>query len=217
MIFSEKSFNLSPPLLLNNATFKRVTIHRHLGLMLSSNLDWSHQIHYVCLRTNRKLAVLRSIKFIQRRTLDLLYKITIRSIIDYCLPVYWHTLKVSEKNLLEQIQYKSAKLVTGALKFTSKERLNIELGYESIEKRADILGLSLFHKTLLGLQRPLINKCMPTLAAPVNYNTRKRRIFSPFRVGKQKYNNFFFILFSKKYESLPQSIRKLRDQSEFKT
>ena len=148
MIFSEKSFDITPPLLLNNGIFKRVTVHKHLGLMLASNLDWSHQIHYVCLRANRKLAVLRSIKFIQRRTLDLLYKITIRSIIDYCLPVYWHTLKVSEKNRPEQIQYKSAKLVTGALKFTSKERLGIELGYESIAKRADILGLSLFHKTL---------------------------------------------------------------------
>ena len=161
--------------------------------MLSSNLDWSHQIHYVCLRTNRKLAVLRSIRFIQRRTLDLLYKITVRTIIDYCLPVYWHTLKVSEKNRLEQIQYRSAKLVTGALKFTSKERLNIELGYESIEKRADILGLSLFHKTLLGHHRPLINKCMPTLAAPVHYNTRKRRKFCSFPVGKQKYNNYFLL------------------------
>ena len=150
--------------------------------------------------------MLRSIKFIQRRTLDLLYKITIRSIIDYCLPVYWHTLKVSEKNRLEQIQYKSAKLVTGALKFTSKERLNIELGYESIEKRADILGSSLFHKTLLGLQRPLINKCMPTLAAPVNYNTRKRRIFSPFPVGKQKYNYSFFLFFFQKSMSLSHKL-----------
>ena len=95
-----------------------------------------------------------------------------------------------------------AKLVTGALKFTSKERLNIELGYESIEKRADILGLSLFLKTLLGLQRPLINKCMPTLAAPV--------------IKTQEKGEFFFLFLKKKYESLPQSIIKLCDQSDFK-
>ena len=138
---------------------KRVTVHRHLGLMLSSNLDWNHQIHYVCFKTNRKLAVLRNIRFIQRHTLNLLYKITVRFIIDYCLQLYpngthW---KFPKKNRLKQIQHKSAKLVTGALKLASKEGLDIELGYESIEKRADILGLSLFHKTLLGHQRPLIN------------------------------------------------------------
>ena len=79
--------------------------------MLSSTLDWSYQIQYVCLRANRKIAVLRSIKFIQRRTSDLLYEITLRSVIDYAVSVYWHTLKVSEKNRLEQIQYKSGKLI----------------------------------------------------------------------------------------------------------
>ena len=84
--------------------------HKHLGLMLSSNLDWSYQVQYVCLRADRKLEVLRSIKFIQRRILDFLYKITICSVIDYALPVYWHTLNLSEKNKVEQIQYKSEKL-----------------------------------------------------------------------------------------------------------
>ena len=67
---------------------KRVTVHRHLALMLSSNLDWSNQIQYDCFKTNRKLAVLRNIRFIQRHTLNLLYKITVRFIIDYCLPMY---------------------------------------------------------------------------------------------------------------------------------
>ena len=124
-------------------------------LHFRGNLYWSHQIHCVCLRANRKLAVLRSIKYIQRRTLDLLYKITIRSVIDYALPVYWHTLKASEQNRLEQIQYKSGKLVLGALHYTSREKVNVELGLESIAIRADIMGLSIFHKTLLGYQRPL--------------------------------------------------------------
>ena len=40
---------------------------------------------------------------------------------------------------------------------------------------------------------------------------------SSFPVGKQKYNQSFFILFSKKYEALPKSITKHRDQNEFKS
>ena len=33
--FSEKCFDITPPLLLNNGIFERVTVHKHLGLMLA--------------------------------------------------------------------------------------------------------------------------------------------------------------------------------------
>ena len=121
-IFSEKSFPYNPDLLIDGEIIKQVTVHKYLGLILSSNLDWSFHVQYVCLRVQNKLAVLRSIAGLQRRTLDLLYKIQVRSIIDNALPVYWHTLRVSEKNRFEQLQYKSAKIVTGALHLTSREK-----------------------------------------------------------------------------------------------
>ena len=60
---------------------------------------------------------------------------------------------------LERIQYRAAKLVTGALHLTSQEKLNIELGWESIKKRIDFLGLCLFQKMHLHLTRPLVRKC----------------------------------------------------------
>ena len=61
---------------------------------------------------------------------------------------------------MERIQYKAAKLVTGALHFTSKDKLNAELGWESIKTRIDFLGLCLFQKIHLHLTRPLVRKCM---------------------------------------------------------
>ena len=133
ILFSEKSFSHNPNLFINDEIIKRVTVHKHLGLILSTNLDWSYHVQYVCLRVQRKLAVLRSIACLQRRTLDLLYKIQVRSVIDYALPVYWHTLRVAEQNCFEQLQYKSAKIVTGALHLTSKEKLNLELGWDQLQ------------------------------------------------------------------------------------
>ena len=41
----------------------------------------------------------------------MLYKVTIRSVIEYALPVYYNNLRTAEKGRLEQIQYKAAKLV----------------------------------------------------------------------------------------------------------
>ena len=81
----------------------------------------------------------------QRKTLDLLFKITVRSVIDYVLPLYSNTLKQAKLARL-QLQYRGAKLVSDALHSTSKDKLNKALGWESIKKRIDFLGLCIFHK-----------------------------------------------------------------------
>lgn len=110
--FCNKCLNNSPRLILNNKNIERVNIHRHLGLYLSSSLDWSVQVKEVCLKANRKLSVLRSVKLLSRQTLDLLYKITVRSVVDYALPVYSKTLQQTEISRLENLQYRAAKIVT---------------------------------------------------------------------------------------------------------
>ena len=216
ILFSETPFHNYPPLTINGEPIKRVTQHKHLGLILTSNLDWTPQIQAVCLKANRKLSVLRQAKYLQRQTLDLLYKITVRSVIDYGLPIYYHTLKLTEKNRLEQLQYKSAKLVTGALHLTSKDKLNTELGWETISTRADTLGLGIFYRILVGESRPLIRQCMPAFAPLTEHNTRHKRQFTPFPLGKIKFQNSFFPYFTQKYESLPQDLKTQPDTSQFK-
>ena len=47
------------------------------------------------------------------------------------------------------------------VKYTSKEKLFSELGWETIEKRAYILGICLFHKIVKGETRPLIKSLLP--------------------------------------------------------
>ena len=99
---------------------------------------------------------------------------TVRSVIDYALPVYCKTLKQTELSRLEKLQYRAAKIVTGAFQFTSREKLNIELGWETIEKRADILGLNMFQKIHLHETRPMIRKCMPKLDIDRQHKIRSR-------------------------------------------
>ena len=97
---------------------------------------------------------------LNRKTLDLLYKVTIRYFIDYALPIYANTLKQTEIARLERLQYRAAKVVTGALHFSSRDKLNVELGWETIQKRIEFLGLSLFHKIHLSETRHLIRQCL---------------------------------------------------------
>ena len=181
MIFSRKCLNNSPPLILNNEVIDRVNTFKHLGVYLKSNLDWSVQIHEICLRATRKLSVLRGIKFLNRKTLDLLYKVIVRSLIDYALPIYANSLKVTEIARLERIQYKAGKIVSGALHFTSKEKHNSELGWESIKKRIDFLGLCFFHKIHKQETRPLIKKFMSNLDWEGVRKTRSRGGYMPYK------------------------------------
>ena len=108
--------------------------------------------------------MLKSVKLLSRKTLDQLYKITVRSVIEYGIQVYFHTLKQSDIARLEKLQYNAAKIVTGALPFSSKEKLNQELGWETLNVRAEYLGLTSFHKIHLHETRSLIQKCMPHIS-----------------------------------------------------
>ena len=98
IICSEKKVLFtSPPLILNGSFVERLHEHKHLGKYLSSTQCWTRKVHETCFRANTKLAVLRSIRYLKRSTLDLLYKVCVRSTIEFGLVLYWHTLKPTQK------------------------------------------------------------------------------------------------------------------------
>ena len=101
----------------------------------------------------------------------MLYKLTIRYLIDYDLLIYFNNLTQKRKDRLNQVEYKSAKVVTGALYDTSRVKLELELGWEPLKARFDFLGLNLFQQIAAGRTRPLIRNCM-TVINLTNVNTR---------------------------------------------
>ena len=169
----------------------------------------------VCLKAYRKLSVLRTVKYLSRQTLDLLYKIMVRSIIDYALPVYFHTLRQTEIKRFEEIQYRAAKLVTGAYHFTSKEKLNLELGWESIDSRANILSLDIFHKIHKKETRPLITSCMPKVNWQRSDYLRSKDVYLPFNCYNTTFSKSFFPYFSKLWNSIGKE-NQCKDLHDFK-
>jgi hypothetical protein len=203
----------SPPLIFNNTFIERVHEHKHLGVYFSSSLSWARQIHEVCLRSNRKLAVLRSVKYLDRSTLDILYKVTVRSVIEYGLIVYYHTLNKTEAARLHQIQYRAAKLCTGALHLTSQVKLENDLAWETIADRAKFLGLSVFNKIHKHETRPLVRTCMSKI------NTNKTRGYGnyvPFSQKGVKFSNSFFPYFTRLWNSQNQKVKDIHDITDFK-
>ena len=214
IIFSRKHIEMSPPIWYNNEKIDRVYSIKHLGLNITHNLNWDKQIHETCMRANRKLAVLRRVKYLKRSTLDLLYKLTVRSIIDYGLVVYYQSLNITDKAKFDKIQYSAAKLVTGTLHYSNRDKLNFELGWETIQVRAEILGLSLFHKIHRNETRPLIQQCMPEL--DINWTSPRIEVKrKPFSFAPNYFSNSFFPFFTKKWNKLPKDI-KILPTDEFK-
>ena len=75
--------------------------------------------------------------------------------VDYALPLYSNNIKLTDIARLDRLQYKAGKLVTGALHFTSRDKVNIELGWENFQTRIKFLGLSLLQKIHKHETRPL--------------------------------------------------------------
>ena len=215
MIFTNKMMNNSSPVMLNNTIADRVVSHKHLGIYLTSTLDWSLQVHETCMKAYRKLAVLRNVRLLQRNTLDLLYKLTIRSIIDYGLIVYGTNLKVADLRRYEQIQYRAGKLITGAFHLTSADKINTELGWESIKTRIDFLGLSLFHKINYYETRPLIRSCLNDRVMRVD--CRQFGKFKSYPNYGSKFEKSFFPYFTRKWETLNRSEQNTHIFKDFKT
>ena len=159
----------------------------------------------MCLKANKKLSVLRSVRLLSRQTLDLLYKLTVRSVVDYALPVYYNSLRISELARLEKIQYQAGKLVTGAYHYTSKEKLNLELGWETIKNRGDFLSLNFFQKIHRQETRPLIRSCMPKLDIDRTQITRSKGGYIPFKYKGKYFDNSFFPNTVKMWNSLDKS------------
>ena len=215
MIFANKNFGDSPPIVFNNFQVKRVTEHKHLGIWLTPTLSWSRHVHHICMRANSKLSVLRNIRYLSRPVLDILYKQQIRSVIDYGLLLFYGSLNQSDIAKLDRIQYRSAKVVSGALHFTSRIKLDNDLGWESLSDRYELLGLSLFHRIAHNNVRPLLRSLLPKLKDK-KYNTRSNDEYENFLRPNEKYYNSFFPHFTRSWNNLDKVVRDDQDHLSFK-
>ena len=84
LFVSTKHNVMFPPLYFGGGLVKEVTAHKHLGVILSSNLSWNEHIDDICLKASKRLDILRALKYkLSRQALELIYLSFIRPIIEY--------------------------------------------------------------------------------------------------------------------------------------
>ena len=79
---------------------------------------------------------------------------------EYC-DIIWDNCYEMESRLLENIQYESARVVTGAMKGTSRTKLLNELGWEDLKSRRQMHKLAFFYKIVKGLAPSYLTDLLP--------------------------------------------------------
>ena len=136
--------------------------HNHLGLTLSSNLSWKAHILKVYEKACKRLNLLQGLKYtVHRETFNRLYKPLIRPLMEYG-DVLWDGCTDGEGDLLAFVQYEAAKIVTGAMKGTSRRSLLHEIGWDDFKTRCSIHKLKFYFKIVNNLTPNYLRELLPS-------------------------------------------------------
>ena len=157
MIFSTKRVKPDhPPLFLDCVGIENVPAHDHLGVTLSSNLSWRPHILKIHQKAPRKLNLLKPLKYkLSRFTLDVSYKALVRSSLEYA-DVVWDGCLVGDSDLLESLQLEGARVVTGAIKGTSRDCFLRDTSWAKLGLRRKIHKLIMMYKLVYKLAPPYL-------------------------------------------------------------
>jgi len=88
----------------NDSSLCQVHQLRDLGVVVSSNLSWSLNIREIANRARKKVAWVLSVFYTRSPEIMLnLYKSMVRSLLEYCLPL-WSPVRISDIEELESVQ-----------------------------------------------------------------------------------------------------------------
>ena len=159
----------------NNLQFKydgiffldKVDKHKHLGLIISSNNNWTNHIDSILISASKQVNYLRKLKYqLPRTVLNKLYCTYIRPLLEYASEVC-DGCNETDANRLEQIQLNAARIVTGLPIFASLNSLYFESGWEALAQRRKTKNLTLMYK--------IINEETPTYLRDLLPNTAEDR------------------------------------------
>ena len=146
----------------------------YLGVTITSSLTWNTHINKIIARANRGLYILRVLKHLcSKDELILIYGATVRSILEYCNPLFIG-IDLNLQNKLNRVQNRAHNIVCG---YNSHANC-----FETLKSRRVSQSLKLFSKCLNSSH--LLHNIMPTLSnngnrviIPYSRTTRRAKSF----------------------------------------
>ena len=217
LLFSRKLFKpLHPTLYMNQQDIITVESHKHLGLTFTNDLSWHEHLNNIKTKAWHRINVMRKLKFqLSRKSLQIIYFSFIRPLLEYA-DVVWDNCTQYEANELEKIQHEAARIVSGATKLVSIDKLLKEKkGYSLLpkEKHKQIL----FYKMTNGLCPDYLSSLVPpTVGNSTAYRLRNASDYKYIRSNTQLYYNSFLPSVVRDWNELPHTTRNAPSISSFK-
>ena len=131
-----KQTQVTTQLYFNNVPVIRENIQKHLGLFLDSKLSFFDHINEKFKKATKGVSVIRKMNLLLPcSSLLTIYKSFVRLHLGYGDVIYYQPNNSHLSDEIESVQYNAALAITDAIRGTSKEKLNQELGLESLKDR----------------------------------------------------------------------------------
>ena len=106
-------------LAIDTKALESVDSHKVLGVTIQSNLKWNLHINEVVAKASKRLHFLRVLKRGGVPPADLLkvYFALIRSVLEYCCPVWHNALPVKLSDSIERVQKRALRIIFPALHY----------------------------------------------------------------------------------------------------
>ena len=235
IVFSQKfSETNHPPLYFNGIEVKRVSEHKHLGLTLDPKLNFAAHLREKSATAKKGIGLIKLLRsYLPTQALNLIYKMRVRSHLDYCDFIYHiPQLETKERSLesgrmtdirlnyqmekLESLQALAGLAVTGAWKGTNRDKLNEELGWEPLHLRRWFRRLTVFYKIMHGLTPQYLVDPVPPLRRHL-FGTNIRNELHPMRWRTQRYKNSFYPDAVSSWNNIGPDLRQTDKLSAFKS
>ena len=189
VVFSRKGITtIHATVYFNNDPVIRENFQKHLGLFLDSKLNFSGHINEKIKKANKGINVIRKMNLsLPRCSLLTIYKSFVRPHLDYGDVIYDQPNNSSLSDKIESVQCNDVLAITGAIRGTSKEKLYLELGLESLRNRRWLRRMSYLYKIVSTKFPPYLYDLIP----PLQRSHRYPGCFKTFRCRTELFRNSF--------------------------
>lgn len=218
LLISRKSVPIAhPSLIMNNFVLTESSHHKHLGVIFSSTCNWNEHIEKITESAWIRLNLLRALKFkISRLALEKIYITFIRPLLEYS-DVVWDNCTAECKLLLDSVHHEAARIVTGATKLCSIEKLLGDLGWETLQERRTKHKLVVLYKIINGLAPEYLANLVPPLVRENNpYNLRNSDDIQPTHARTNLFFNSFFPSTVRAWNNLADDVKNASTVAAFK-
>ena len=217
LITRKNNRSVHPHLLMMNQRVTEVETHKHLGITFETRLTWHTHINLILEKAWKRIHIMRKLKYtLDRDSLQTIYFSFIRPVLEYA-DVVWGNCTQYETDEIEKIQNEAGRIVTGATKLISLDKLQQETGWESLSSRRKCHRLILFYKMVNQQAPSYLTALLPDkVGNRSQYSLRNENNYQTIACKTALYSNSFLPATIQTWNSLPEDIKNSPSLYSFK-